>query len=294
MYWNLRMNKGILCCICMALIFCLCLIMVSGGSAEPAVSTNAKAETDSVTLPIIMYHGMLRDPKMQGEFVVSPDSFESDLRYIKEHGYHTVVMQDLINFVYKGKDLPENPIMITFDDGYYNNYIYAFPLLQKYDCKMVLSPIGFYTDQYSKANDHSATYSNATWDNLKEMLLSGYVELQNHSYNMHASSGSRLGTKKKSSESEADYKKTLRNDLQKAQERFRDELGITPTAFTYPFGAVSDASLSVIKELGFQATLTCASKLNTITKGDEDCLYGLGRFKRTNKGTSETFFAKLK
>lgn len=293
MYWNLHMKKGVLCCICMALVFCLCLIMVSGGSGEPAVSTNAKANSDSVTLPIIMYHGMLRDPKMQGEFVISPDLFESDLRYIKEHGYHTVVMRDLIDFVYKGKDLPENPIMITFDDGYYNNYIYAYPLLQKYDCKMVLSPIGFYADQYSKANDLSATYSNASWDNLKEMLLSGYVELQNHSYNMHASNGSRLGTKKKSSETEADYKKALHDDLQKAQERFRDELGVTPTTFTYPFGAISDSSTSVIKELGFQATLTCTSKLNTITKGDKDCLYGLGRLKRTNKGTSETFFKKL-
>lgn len=294
MYWNLRMRKSVLSCICMGLLFCLCLVMISGGSVPASIQTSAAADGDSVTLPIIMYHGMLRDPKMQGEFVISPDQFESDLKYITEHGYSTVVMQDLIDFVYKGTTLPEKPVMITFDDGYYNNYIYAFPLLKKYDCKMVLSPIGYYTDQYSKTTDLSATYSNATWENLKEMLLSGYVELQNHSYNLHASSGSRLGAQKKSSESEEVYQKVLRDDLKKAQERFQDELGIKPNTFTYPFGAVSKASLPVIKELGFKATLTCVAKLNTITKGDTECLYGLGRYKRSNKGTSEAFFSSLK
>lgn len=294
MYWNLRMKKGVLCCICMGLIFCLCLVMVSGGSVPVSVETGAEPAGDSITLPIVMYHGMLRDPKLQGEFVISPDLFESDLKYITEHGYNTVVMRDIIDFVYKGTPLPENPIMLTFDDGYYNNYIYAFPLLQKYDCKMVLSPIGYYTDQYSKTTDLSATYSNAAWGNLKEMLLSGYVELQNHSYNMHASSGSRLGTQKKSSESESAYQKALRDDLKKAQERFQDELGIKPDTFTYPFGAISKASLPVIKELGFKATLTCGAKLNTITQGEPECLYGLGRFKRTNQGTSAAFFSRLK
>lgn len=294
MYWNLRMKKSALCFICMGLIFCLCLVMVSGGSVPASIQTSTTADGNSVTLPIIMYHGLLRDPKMQGEFVISPDQFESDLKYITEHGYSTVVMQDLIDFVYKGTALPEKPVMITFDDGYYNNYIYAFPLLKKYDCKMVLSPIGYYTDQYSKTTDLSAVYSNATWENLKEMLLSGYVELQNHSYNMHASSGSRLGAQKKSSESEEAYQKALRDDLKKAQERFQDELGIKPNTFTYPFGAISKASLPVIKELGFKASLTCEAKLNTITKGDTECLYGLGRYQRSNKGTSEAFFSSLK
>ena len=58
-------------------------------------------------------------------------------------------MQDLINFVYSGSSLPEKSVVITFDDGYYNNYLYAYPLLEKYDAKMLISFIGKYTDLYN-------------------------------------------------------------------------------------------------------------------------------------------------
>ena len=72
--------------------------------------------------------------------MLSPAQFESDLKYLKENGYHTVVVQDLIDYVEKGVPLPEKPVMLTFDDGYYNNYYYAFPLLEEYDAKIVISP----------------------------------------------------------------------------------------------------------------------------------------------------------
>ena len=291
MYLNLHIRKGIVCVLCLVLVVLGGMFMVSGN--DSAVATSAQPDKERINVPIIMYHSILKDPALQGEYVIDPNTFEADLKYITEHGFHTVVMADLIDYVYKGKDLPENPIMITFDDGYYNNYLYAFPLLKKYNCKMVLSPIGIYTDQYSKTIDVSAYYSNATWENLKEMALSGYVELQNHSYHLHKRSGARLGAKQKAGESDAEYKEILAADLKKAQERFQDELSITPNTFTYPFGVISSASLDVIKDLGFKATLTCEERINSLTKGNKECLYGLGRYLRGNQMTTEAFFAKF-
>lgn len=155
------------------------MVAVTAVVGHLSAAAEEKQKAGSVELPIIMYHGILRDSKRQGKFVISPSEFEADLKYLTGHGYHTIVMQDLIDYVQNGTPLPEKPVMLTFDDGYFNNYVYAYPLLQQYQCKMVLSPIGRYADEYSESGEENANYSNATWARLKEMADSGLVEIQN-------------------------------------------------------------------------------------------------------------------
>ena len=271
-------------------------VAASGGLALgviAAVQADAEAKVeDRIDLPIIMYHGLLKEEKRQGQFIISPNLFEQDLRYLQENGYTTVVIADLIAYVQDGKPLPEKPVMLTFDDGYYNNYLYAFPLLKQYNCKMVLSPIGRYTDEYTQNKDTHANYAHCSWDAVREMMASGLVEFQNHSYNLHSIDSGRKGAKKKAVESLVDYRTLLVEDVMKMQTRMREETGYTPTAFVYPFGAVSSESLPILKELGFQATLICESHINAITR-DPECLYGLGRYRRPAKTGSEAFFKKI-
>ena len=144
------------------------------------------ADTDSVKLPVIMYHSLLKDEKLQNDYTVSPTLFENDLKYLSENGYTTVVVKDLTDYVYGKKSLPEKCIMLTFDDGYYNNYYYALPLLKKYNCKAVISPIASVSEKFTETKDISVTYGHITFDDMKEMSDSGYVEIQNHSYDMHS------------------------------------------------------------------------------------------------------------
>ncbi len=271
----------------------VCLLAVTAVFAviHAGVPVDAQQGGEEVRLPIIMYHGILKEEKRQGKYVISPQLFEQDLRYLQEQGYNTVVMQDIIDYVMEGKPLPDNPIMLTFDDGYYNDYVYAFPLLREYNSKMVFSPIGRYTDQYSESSEHNANYSHATWDDINEMIGTGLVEVQNHTYNMHANEGGRKGCMRKKGEAVEEYQRVLREDVEKMQNRMREMTGITPTTFTYPFGAMSKEALPVLKELGFQATLTCESRMNTLTR-DPDCLYGLGRYLRPSGTDSKTYFTK--
>lgn len=265
-----------------------------GFSEESYYLAAAKAaKPDQVQLPVIMYHGLLKDPKMHNNYVISPDLFEQDLKYLKKQGYTTILMSDLIDFVENGTPLPKKPVLLTFDDGYYNNYLYAFPLLKKHNMKAVISIIGKQTEEYSKANGNHPNYSHITWKQIQEMSASGLVEIQNHSYDSHENKGGRKGTLKVSGESDHDYETYLKKDLEKLQKLMKKNAGITPTTFTYPFGAVSDSSADIIKALGFKASLGCAEGINTITKGDPDCLYRIKRYLRTPKRSSADFVKKM-
>ena len=241
-------------------------------------------ENESATVVILMYHSLLKDPARHGKYVVSPDLFESDLKYLKEHGYSFVGIQELIDFVYSGAPLPKKSVVITFDDGYYNNYLYAYPLLEKYDAKMVISVIGKYTDLYD-GEKPNAYYSHVTWDMINEMLASGRVEIGNHTYSMHTN-GERRGSKKIKGETDEHYSKILTEDIGKLQAEMFEHTGTYPSVYTYPFGAISNASFGIIADMGFLASLSCAEKPSTVTRGKPESLRCLGRFIRPTKISS--------
>lgn len=251
-------------------------------------TVSAKSDGDGVEIPIVMYHSMLEDESRHGKYVISPQEFEADLKYLESHGYTTVLVSDLINYT-NGGTLPEKPILLTFDDGYYNNYLYAYEIAKSHNAKFVISPIGYYADLYSKSDERNAYYSHATWAQLKEMTDSGLVEVQNHSYDLHKSENGVLGVKAVSGESDAQYQQRLSEDLIQAQEAIEHNVGVRPTTMVYPFGAVSKATPEIVKALGFSVTLTCEEHKSKITR-DAASLYDLGRYLRPSGISSENFF----
>ena len=104
---------------------------------EEQLASSDVSDSDEVTLPIIMYHSINEKNDKDSDYIVSPKLFEKDLAYIKKKGYTPVFMKDVISYVEGDGKLPKKPIVISFDDGYFNNYYYAYPLLRKYDMKAV-------------------------------------------------------------------------------------------------------------------------------------------------------------
>lgn len=261
-------------------------VCIAAANSFKALQTVAK---DGIRLPIVMYHSVFE--KNQGKYVVSPQTVESDMRYLKTNGYTAVTVGDLLAYVDQGRTLPKKPIMLTFDDGYYNNYAYVYPLARKYGEKVVISPVGSYTDSVTGGDADHPAYSYLTWGEIAEMAGSGFVEIQNHSYDLHESSG-RLGAGKRAGESTAAYTALLERDLRKMQEEMKENTGYEPTAFVYPYGMVSREAVPIVKAIGFQASMTCQSKVNVITR-DPECLYGLGRFLRPPWTSSGEYFRRI-
>ena len=255
-------------------------------------TSNAKAADarPAVDVPIIMYHSILKDPTLTGTYVLPPDQLESDLKYIKSCGYTTILMKDLVNYVEDpAAVLPKKPIIITFDDGNYNNYVYAYPLMKQYDMKCIMSVVGEYVDKADEKQ--SPVYSYLNWNEIKEMSDFGYVEIGNHSYDMHTMDWRRTGIRKNNGETEEQYYEALQNDVGKLQELIKEKTGITPLTFAYPFGKACDCSEELLPMFGFKATLCCYEEMNHIKKGDSLCL--LKRFNRAAGTTSAQFFKNI-
>lgn len=253
-----------------------------------AVSTSTNP---SVKLPIIMYHHILKDSKKWGKYVISPNEFEDDVIYLKKEGYSTVVMKDLIDFVYNKKNLPLKPIMLTFDDGYLSNYDYILPILEKHDCKAVISVVGEFIESNTADCVSSTAYSYMNWDQVNELVHSPYIEIQNHSYYMHKITN-RKGAAKKRGESYEQYKKALNNDIGKLQILIEEKTGYKPTTFTYPYGISSKESNQILTDMGFLSTLSCNTGVNYLN-GNKEELFNLKRFNRPNGISQEEFFSQF-
>lgn len=262
---------------CVALLFSFALM-----SILTICNSNTQADEglhEGIKVPIIMYHQV--KPFNTGKDVITPGEIESDLKYLTDNHFNTITMTDLVHYVYDGKELPEKPIILTFDDGYYNNYVYVYPLIKKYNVKIVISLVGKSTDDFSNIPDVNVDYSHLTWDQVNEMLSSGLVEFQNHTYHLHNITRNRYGCNKNSGESQEHYEKVLREDIGKLQDEITDMTGITPNTFNYPYGKTCSDSNGIIKKLGFKASLTCDYGVNFITRNPDD-LFGLKRICRAH------------
>jgi len=258
-------------------------------SVRAAEETPAFFKNKTADVPIIMYHLVTKNGRYVGKHGITPAELESDLKYLKDNDYQTVIMADLAAFVLKGKKLPEKPIVLTFDDGNSSDYRYLYPLLQKYDMKAVVSVLGHAIDEcttLASKQKEPAVFPNLTWQQLKEMNESQFVELQCHSYNLHSNGGS--GQRR--GESEEAYHKRLHEDLAKNHQRIEEMTGAKPMTFTYPYGIISDSSKKVLDEMGITATLSCQSGLNHLQEDDPDCLY---RLKRSNRPSGVPVYTLL-
>jgi peptidoglycan/xylan/chitin deacetylase (PgdA/CDA1 family) len=271
-----------------AALMTMLLVVIMSYNVEDIKDAVPAAARPSVRLPVLMYHKVLKNRNSLGKYTVLPSELEADLIYMKEQGYTTVTVEDLVAYVYNDVSLPEKPIMLTFDDGFRSYYTYVLPLLEKYESKAVMSIIGEYVDKSSEDKNLNP-YLN--WSQVEELSASPFVEIQNHSYSMHRLD-ERVGCTILYGESYDDYKKVIVNDVGYLQLLISGKTGYTPSAFTYPFGAMCKESKKILKEMGFLASLSSTSGVNILT-GDEDDLYELKRINRPSGINHDEFFKML-
>ena len=250
------------------------------------------AAAEAVELPVIMYHHVLKNPKMWGDYVIPPDMLEGDLQYLRDRGYTAISVRELIAYAEGRGELPEKPVMITFDDGQASFAEYAIPLLEKYDMCAVAAIVGKYADIYTENDDRNVSYAYMSWPELAEISKNPHVELQAHTYDMHSLS-SRRGCSMLSGESPEAYRAAFGGDLERLNARFEQYLGFVPEAFAYPYGIKCPECTRLLLDTGYKAISSCDERVNHISRDDPACLHDIGRFNRPYSADRQAFFTKL-
>ena len=144
----------------------ICLLALFAAAVIAAAASLAYAYRGGI--PVLNYHQI--NSKDHNSLTVSTEQFAAQMDYLAENGYHTITPDEMADALENGTELPDNPILITFDDGYLDNYKNAFPILKQHDMTATIFLI----------TDYVSTYPNyLTWDQAKEMQDSGIV-LQSH------------------------------------------------------------------------------------------------------------------
>ncbi|ARI76505.1 S-layer homology domain-containing protein [Halobacillus mangrovi] len=226
--------------------------------------------SEMTQVPVLMYHSLSENKEDWNSIVISPRKFYEDMLYVKAMGYETITSEELIAYKNGDKDLPENPIMITFDDGYRDNYLYAYPILEKLDMEAIISIIGWSVGRYTSIGDQYEILPHFSWQEAKEMVDSGHVDIQNHSFNLHTpadENGFGQGVLPLEGETKSQHAERFREDTMKLHHQIKEHLGYEPKLFTYPYGSYNETTENVLKELGYEISLTTKRGISDVDQG---------------------------
>ncbi len=235
------------------------------GLKPTKLSPNGNYYRDRVI--VLMYHDV--NPEPQDIKSLSTADFERQLELMESNNFHWITMEQYRDFVLHRAPVPDNAVLLTFDDGYESLYSHAYPLLQKHGAPASAFLIA------SKVGDRKGAFPKATWNQIKEMQQGG-IEFFSHTFDSHSyvpNSPNKGDLKAKLAhpmylkkagrmETEEEYEQRVTEDLRHANEVLQQELGKPNYALAFPYGAYSDPLLKVCEQLGIELTFTVKSGLN--------------------------------
>lgn len=194
-----------------------------------------KSGSETVRVPILIYHhiGPLHPtatPNLKS-FSIDTEMFEKQLAYLQSKGYNTISFEQLGNNLTWNAALPKKPVILSFDDGWENQYIYALPLLQKY---------GF-TATFFVPTANIGHHHILNWDEIKKIDRAGMV------IGAHSITHPFLN---KITEDEA------KKEIVESKQTIEKNLGKTVYDFAYPYGQYNDRVIQMVKEAGYRTART--------------------------------------
>lgn len=247
-------------------------------------------DTDSADLPVLMYHHF--DTEILSNTVVSGEKFREQMTALKNAGYTSVTLTQILEFVENGTSLPDKPILITMDDGYTSNLEVAAPILEELGMTAVVFVIGINEGETLYVHSGQPFYSaRFSYEEAAPWVKKGVLNLQSHSMDMHQleSHGysGRNGMLPLNGESDETYQHAIKEDMSLFRQRRNGRVSTDLTALAYPYGFYLQATDDLLANDGILLTFTTEERCNQICIGDYSSLRLLGRYNITERISGE-------
>lgn len=197
---------------------------------EKAKQLAISGQGTSENIPILMYHSIKYEKG--NELRIPQDKFRQQMQYLKEDGFHPISLDELYSYYVFGDTLPNKPILITFDDGYVDNYNNAYPVLKEFGFKATIFMISGYiadNSEFLSANE------------LKEMDKNG-IDIECHTV-----------SHKHLNQLSYDEQK---EELQVSKTKLEEILGKKIKYVAYPYGDYNQNTLDLVHQLGYKMGIT--------------------------------------
>ncbi|MBD3790908.1 MAG: polysaccharide deacetylase family protein [Campylobacterales bacterium] len=184
---------------------------------------------------ILMYH-LVREHIGRNKYNslrVTPDMFEKQIKYLYENGWASFTVTEALENVDK---LPSKSVIITFDDGYRDNFTNAFPILKKYNFKATIYLVN--------NRDHLGLKSEPrlTDNDVFELINSGLIEIGAHTLSHANLNKLNFDEKKK--------------EICESKQTIEEQFNIKCKSFAYPFGNYNDTDKKIVSQCGFGSAVT--------------------------------------
>ena len=194
-------------------------------------------------IPVLNYHQI--EEKDGNPLTLWPDQFEAQMAYLADEGYTTITIDEMMDSIENGTPLPEKPVIITFDDGYADNYEYAYPILKKYGFKATIFLIYDFTNTYP---------GYLTWAQINEMKASGLIRFESHTMT-HANLAELTSIDE------------LHHEIADSHDLLSEKLGYDMQYIAYPGGRVNEEIEEITRAAGYRGGFTVHYGLSTPAEG---------------------------
>ncbi|QWE19976.1 poly-beta-1,6-N-acetyl-D-glucosamine N-deacetylase PgaB [Polynucleobacter sp. AP-Kolm-20A-A1] len=224
---------------------------------------------------VLSFHDIVQQKTVASEpDDVTADNLVNYFSWLKANGYNVISLQDVINAKNNGKKLPENSIVLTFDDGYKSFYTYVMPLLKAFQYPATLAIVGSWLDVPDNGTvlyaDKKVPRSKfLSLKELKEVSRSGLVEIASHTYDLHhgvlgnvqgntmpALTTFEYNKQTGEYESEEHYRQRIESDLVKNNAWIKQHTGKAPRIIVWPYGRYNGMAQAMAKKLGMDIAIT--------------------------------------